>query len=242
MPGKLLHTLSFILLARIIFAQTDSVKYTRDFVFKEGIYVTYQDFRNNKPNLTPENFKYYNPDIDYLEYNFFEGNGFLGHKKKKLIYPDSNGTSEIMIDSLYGYVEKNHLFIIKPINGSFAVLRVFKLGILSFCFESNKNYISKPAEVSGPAIPSSSSQSMADAYNSSSPSYGYSNMKESQFIMKLSSKKIYDYEPDTFERLLKKVDTDLYNEFSKLSRSKKKKAMFIYLNKVNDKHPIYFKN
>ena len=234
MTSKPLLMLLLVLYASALHAQTDSVMYTRDFVFKDGIYVTYEDLKNNKPNLTPENFKQYNPDLDYLDNNFFEKQGFLGTKSRKLFYPDSSGIKEHFIDSLYGYVLKNHLYIIKPTDLGIVILRVFNLGTISHCFpKTTGNYNWAP--------PNDYPIETLDP-RGKPPSSGARVTKEKQYLLRLKTKKIYDYDPDDFEKLLKKIDDDLYNEFSKFSRSKKKKMIFIYSNKVNEKHPIYFKN
>src|SRR5436853_3859597 len=123
MPGKLLHTLSFILLARIVFAQTDSVKYTKDFVFKDGLYVAIDDLKNNRPTLTPENFRLYNSDTNFAG---MKKKNALG-KWKKVHYPDAlGGIKEKSLGNLFGYTRDNTIYIFN----NNQVYRIFKLGLI----------------------------------------------------------------------------------------------------------------
>jgi hypothetical protein len=63
-----------------------------------------------------------------------------------------------------------------------------------------------------------------------------------QYLLDFKTGRVYEYYRKNFEKLLKNADLELYSEYSMLSNSQKKKMMFIYLNKVNEKHPVYFKN
>jgi hypothetical protein len=73
-------------------------------------------------------------------------------------------------------------------------------------------------------------------------SNNYPKKRPGQYFLNFKTGKIKEVGAIEFEKFLKEIDDDLYKEFSKLSPSKKKKMMFTYMNKVNEKHPIHFKN
>ncbi len=242
MTRKALLALSLILVASLSYAQTDSVKYTRDFVFQDGIYVTIEAFKNNKPNLTPENFKQYNPDIEYLDENFFENKGVVGIARRKVFYPDSLGnTMEKTIDSLFGYSIGNYLFINRhSLAGiGFRAMRVFRLGIISYCFDVSPNSRERTGPLSLLKMKKSSHNTLLP---STEHYFGVGNPKVPQYLFSFKSGDIFEYNYSSFEKLLQNTDSELYLEYSALSDAKKKDMLFVYLNKVNDKHPIYFKN
>jgi len=59
-------------------------------------------------------------------------------------------------------------------------------------------------------------------------------------LVNFKTGEIYDANIYTFQELIKD-DQDLYNEFISLKRkSKKKKAMYQFLFRYNEKHPVYF--
>ena len=264
MPDKALLTISFFLPAYFAFAQSDSIKYTKDFVFKDGIYVTIDDLKKNNPNLIPENFTKYNPETEYLDKNFFENTGYFETGRRKIFYPDSAGNvQEQTIDSLFGYAKDGRLFIIKhnDIGIGFRVLRTLQFGTICFCFEVSANSTTNEQIVPGvkvrqtkmghnSLVPGSdrsryqNSPKVFPSLKNPNEELGLNRMpiKAGQYLMDFKTGKIRDFRADNFEMFLKVADDDLYKEFSKLSPPKKKKMMFVYLNKVNEKHPVYFKN
>jgi hypothetical protein len=149
---------------------------------------------------------------------------------------------------LFGYSINGQLYVIKhrDIGIGFIVLRAFRFGTVSFCFEVSPNsteevFFTKQKKAGhNSQLPGSSFDRSSNA-NSPLPPLLTLN-SSGQYIMDFRTRKFRNYDPDNFERFLKDIDSDLYSEFSKLSRSKKKDMMFIYLNKVNEKHSIYFKN
>jgi len=72
-------------------AQRDSTKYSKDFVFKEGVYVALADFKKCKPNLSPDNFSEFNQGMRYLQDDFFSNGKVFSRKGNSVNYPDSSG-------------------------------------------------------------------------------------------------------------------------------------------------------
>ncbi len=203
----------------------DSVMYTKDFVFKEGIYITFRDFKNNNPPLTPENFKQYNTDIDYLPENLFEEK-FFHPRHAKLIYPDSlYERKRIDVDSIFGFCIKNEIYFYVNRKDILFLCRTLKKGKVSFLWgqeDAPRNLIDLRINPDGTP-------------------QGHYVLKERSFLLSFDTGNVYKYHLENFSVLLQKKDPELYKEFSKLSSKKQKDSMFIYLNKLNERNPVYFK-
>ena len=129
----------FIYPTTLLFSQVDSIKFTHDFHFREGIYVTKQDLINNSPNLTSENFAKYNHKLKYLDNNFFESSDYQPYVKRHICYLDKEGIIQrISIDSIFGFVISGYPFTYytRPNKDGFKVLRMFRLGTITYCFET----------------------------------------------------------------------------------------------------------
>jgi hypothetical protein len=103
------------------FAQTDSsrnmVKYTRDFKFKDGIFMNFNEFKNNAPSVTQFEVvkdKTSGSETDiYLKYNRPDTSG---NKKKKVT------------EQCFGYAKNGVLYFS---DGNYGFYRMFIVGALS---------------------------------------------------------------------------------------------------------------
>ena len=59
-----------------------------------------------------------------------------------------------------------------------------------------------------------------------------------QYLIEFESGKILEYDVQSAEILLMK-DTELYEEFMRLPRKKRKELIFVYIRKFNEKNPLY---
>jgi DNA mismatch repair ATPase MutS len=59
-----------------------------------------------------------------------------------------------------------------------------------------------------------------------------------QYLIDFESGKVLEFDIDNTELLIMK-DNQLYEEYVKLSRKKKKDLMFLYVRKFNEKNPLY---
>jgi len=240
-----------------VLAQTDSVKYTEDFVFKDGIYITFQDFKNNNPPLTPENFKKYNPDVDYF------GEKLSGPqiKKRVLDFPvNKDSTGNIFSDSVFAYVINSTPFILKEISTpdlnlgiiphpkNYKIKEVifykfFKLGKLSLIYPESKRIRFNKDSLSKSLVSIEEDNYHAPFFDS----YGFNTDRETKFtssklyILSFDSGNIYKFKLKFFSMLLEKKDKELFKEFSKLSKGQQEDVMFLYVKKLNERKPIYFK-
>ena len=118
MKIKLISILIFLTLST--FSQNGQVKYTTAFKFKDGIFETFEQVKNNKPIPKLQILT----DIDYKSYNFFE---HLFEQKNITIYDNLGVKRKINAKNIWGFSDKGVLFI--NINGTFNRIPVFgKIG------------------------------------------------------------------------------------------------------------------
>src|ERR1035438_7781657 len=103
--GILLVLLSAnLLISTFVFAQQKAVQYDKDFVFKDGVYVSLWDFKNNNPIPTSQIISKSNKnDRDYLK-RVLENSSFQ--------YVDSVGNEhEIKTNNIWGYCSNGTVYI-----------------------------------------------------------------------------------------------------------------------------------
>ncbi|HQI69347.1 MAG TPA: hypothetical protein PLT47_01250 [Bacteroidales bacterium] len=107
-------------ISTFLHAQSDTVmvKYTRDFKFNDGIFQTFQEFKNNKPSL---------PEFEVVKDKIYgeEGSVILRYP-----CPDSIGSKKTcVIDECFGYSKNGILYIYQGYPGYY--YRMFMVGALS---------------------------------------------------------------------------------------------------------------
>jgi len=107
--------------AAAIFSQTDTasnmVKYTRDFKFKDGIFMTFNEFKNNEPSVT--------------KFEMIKNKASADENDITLSYniTDSTGkTRSVSGDNCFGFCNKGVLYFNNGNNGFY---RMFIVGALS---------------------------------------------------------------------------------------------------------------
>lgn len=193
-------------------AAQDSTQYSKDFIFKSGLYLSYSDFRNNAP-LPPSRIvsNYDKTSLDFLNKET---------SKTEIKYLDSaNKEQTVKTGKLWGYCSNG----IVNINYGREFTRIMVIG--SIChftaftevvLGGYDHYTNTPSDMRG----------------------GY---QQEQFMMDITSGKVASFTVVNMEALLKRDDA-LYNEYMALSKKKKRQLTFFYLRKYNEKHPVYFRN
>jgi hypothetical protein len=208
-----------LLIGTFAFAQQKSVQYDKDFVFKDGVYITLLDFKNNDPIPTSKIiFKSNKGDRDYLK---------LALANATIKYTDSTGKEqEMKTDNLWGYCSNGTVYI----NHGTDFNRMVVIGSLCHFVATIATRMSNDPFGYGYGY------GYGGFGYSPSPRYVYSTQ---QFILDFESGKIIDFNMDNMEILLQR-DEVLHKEFVALKRKQKRDSIFLYLRKFNEKHPIYF--
>ncbi len=216
---KKLFSVLLVSISILGLAQRPTVAYTRDYEFKEGVYITPFQFENNQP--VPKSKIISNVAPNRVD--------FIGEvmKQKVLTYLDSVSGQEqkIGIENVWGYCQNRILYIYY--NKKF--VRMNTIGQLCQFTGSVTTTISNP-------MYTGMGMGMGMGY----PGYGggtstYEELR--QFIFDTRTNQIVEFTPQMTEQLLKD-DDELYKEFSELKHRKKTEMMFVYLRKYNDKHPL----
>lgn len=205
---KLLTILySFFSLATI--AQNDSIAYSRDYEFTEGIYLTVNQFKQNNPILKSAIVSGFpNSELDFLKQVV---------QQKNIIFKDSTGKEQkVETSSLWGYCQNRSIYI--NFNKEFNKLNV--IGTLCHFTAT----VVTTLGFHGP-------MSYGNEFNNTTEELR-------QFVFATETNKVYDFDVKNMEMLLKN-DTDLYNQFMAIKKRKKPDAIFVYLRKYNEKHPLF---
>jgi len=209
----------FILLTSAAsFAQNDSVQYTRDYVFNEGIYITYSDFRMNRPitknvivsKEDKEQLDFIGKTVENSEYIFFK---FGGHVHK------------VKTDSIWGFSQNNTVFI----NYDKKMFRIPVFGNISQ-FVASVEVINNYAGTNSPYYYN---------YGVTATNMPTKGREVRQFLLDFYSGEIMDYTLANITELLKR-DEAIYKSFMALSKGKRKKQMGMFLRNYNNAHPVYF--
>lgn len=186
------------------------VMYDNDFDFKEGLYATIEDFKNNSPipkTAIQTKFNINSPDF-YAE--------LMTEEAIKVVLANDSILS-LKTESLWGYSRNANIYI--NFNNEF--YRIPVLGSMSHfvaTVEVNVNGYYDPWY----GVPANEVRN-----------------ELKQFIMEFETGTIYEYTLESFETVLKR-DDKLYKEFSRLKKRQKRQQMFLYLRKYNEAHPIFF--
>ena len=216
--NKIITLLSILLCVLLVEAQTDTtklVKYGPGFRFYDGLYLNFEQVRNNKPiqkNRIETN-------INKHDLNFFDK--LL--KAKKIYYFDDYGLKhEVIVSDVWGYSRKGSLYVQWgdtfnriPIVGNIchfvATIRVYQDRYYDPYY--SRSY-----------------------YNTMTPTN--SSVEIRQYLLDFETGKIIDY---TYLNVLVVLmrDQQLYDEFNELKKRKQKEQKFMYIREYNKKHPLY---
>ncbi len=203
------------------YAQTDSitknklVKYSPEFQFKEGIYISFEQVKYNSP--VPK------PKIDtHIPQNDFDYFSNLISEEKIFFYDDFGIKQEVLSKNIWGYSKNGTLFI--NYNDEFNRIPV----VGSIChFVANvtvyQDRFFDPYD---------------NPYNYSMrlPTYAYDELR--QYILDFETGKVMDYNIHNLSTIFMR-DTELYDEYNDLKKRKKKQLMFFYLRRFNEKNLLY---
>ncbi len=220
--NNLLLTIVFAFSGTVIFGQSDSagmVKYSTDFKFKEGIYINFDQVKENDPIPKSRILT----SVDYDDQYFFDHL----QDQKKIYYYDKIGTKhELVVKNLWGYSRNGFLYI--NINGNF--FRITYIGKICHFVATQTTYMNS---YNNPYY----NNYYYSPYQYNPQTYQTTEMR--QYLLDFETGKVYDYNDESIEILLMK-DPELYDEYMALRKKKKKQLKFLYIRKFNEQNPLYF--
>ncbi len=201
-------TINFFLISLVGLSQVNSVVYTRDYEFSEGLYLTINQFKNNTPiNNTSIVANISKNSVDFLKQVVQE---------KYIVYRDTMGIEQkIQTTEIWGYTQNRMLYIYY--NNDFSRVNVIGT-LLQFT-----------------ALVTTTASFMDPMYSNYGLSTTTEELR--LFIYDTQTEKTIPFDLKSFTTLIKR-DTELYDQFMKLGKREKYDSQFIYLRKYNEKHPL----
>ncbi|MBA3706017.1 MAG: hypothetical protein H0W84_09000 [Bacteroidetes bacterium] len=202
---KQLFSFILLLISLNTFSQNDSVAYSRDYEFNEGIFLTIDQFKSNDPvprsaiiSNIPKN------QLDFLSQLM---------RLKNIVYKDATGNVQrVERSSIWGYCQNRTIYL----NFTDEFDRLSVIGRIGHFTASVKTSVA-----------------FSDPMGANTT---YDELR--QFILDVETNKILDFNGKNMETLLVR-DADLYKQFMALKKREKADAIFIYLRRYNEKHPLY---
>ena len=208
--------------------------FTPDFRFKDGIFLTFEQVRNNDPISKAKVLT----SADYNARDFYK----QIFENDQIYFYDALGVrKEVNKEDIWGYSRNGILYV--QVQGNFN--RITYVGsICHFVADIttyDRRYYGSPYNYYDPYYSPYS-------YNYYSPYYSpyympyrpttISRNELVQYMIEFETGKLVEYDIKNVELILMK-DPELYDEFMKLRRKKKKQMMFLFLRRYNEKHPLY---
>lgn len=215
------------------------VKYTPDFRFKDGIYLNFDQVKNNNPIPKAKLLT----SVDYNDREFFRK---LFENDKIYFYDNMGVRQEVSKNNIWGYARNGVLYV--QIQENFN--RITFVGSISHFVADITTYDSRYYNPYGYGNYYDPYYYSPYGYNSYyypyspySPYYSpyRSNMSRNelkQYIIDFDNGKVLEFDIHNTELLLMK-DNQLYEEWVNLPRRKRKELMFVYIRKFNEKNPLY---
>lgn len=214
-----------ILICRSAFAQFDStrlVKYSHDFKFTEGLFLNFEQVKDNRPIAKSRILT----QVDINNKEFFR----KVLTKDIIYYYDRFGVrQEIKTDNIWGYSRNGVLYY--QTSGDFH--RITIVGGICHFVANITTYENRYYD------PYYYRYSYYDYYYHPSRSTPYTKTEMRQFILEFDSGKVMEYDIKNVAFALMR-DPELHDQYMRLSKRKKKQLKFLYIRQFNERNPIYF--
>lgn len=209
---RIIFQIVILIFCNIVIGQVDSLKMTKNFKFKDGIYTNYQQFKTNRPAFT------WNDVQTQLSTN---PQTCMAH-----IASISISNKEISLDSVWGISIAGIPYIKVNSNYDFACLSVRgKISLFSFSMKVNKQI---PMPVYNPSTGEKVYQGMVEREVN----------QDFTYILNFETGEVASFSPKNFKFWIQD-DKNLYNTIDELdikeTREKLYKCLLIY----DDRNPVF---
>ena len=210
---RYLILLALLLCGKISLAQNDSVPVTELNTFKEGLYITHEDFRKNN-SIPKENIV---TKIDKEQIDFY----YKVTLTEKIDYLIAGNTYTVESKKVWGFVQNKTLFL--NYNGAFFRVPVFG----AIC------YFAGIVEVTGYY------NGIYDPMFGSGMGRAVKTKELNEFMISYYNGKVVNFDVDYLDLLLR-GDEDIYKQFKSISRRKRSREATRFIRMYNEKHPVYY--
>lgn len=200
---------------------SDSVMYDKNFVFQEGIYITYKQFKEDRPStrkdiittVDPVNLEFYTKLVRSVSFQVLRENG-----KYINVFPED----------IFGYTENGITYV----NTASGFTRLVSIGaICYFPIQIEQTPTVQPALGVG-----------MGTYGGGvgvGVNIGGGGNTTTEYIFKFKSGQASVLSPESLAEFIRD-DEILYHSYVSMKKKEKKKQMHQFMREYNDRHQIYF--
>lgn len=222
--NRIIPILALLLCANQLWAQKFSHKelYDHDFTFTDGIYLTKDNLKNNCP-IDKSQIK---TNLDPTDVTFFEQ---LIEGKEISIFDQLGNEQKIPTSKIFGYCNDGSIYI--NYNGNFC-----RLGIVgNIC-----HFLGYKTVYHSPTYPyyGGYGYGYSPYYYGGGMNRQTTTSESQQYFYNFETGEILEYNSSNMEHLLM-ADPKIHDEYTDLSRKKKRDKLFYYMRLYNEKHPLY---
>lgn len=211
-----------------------TIRYTPDFKFKDGIYLSFDQVKINSPIPKAKLLT----SADYNDREFFNK---VFESDKVYFYDEMGIRQEVEKSNIWGFARNGVLYVL--IQDSFNRITFF--GNICHFVADVTTYDTRHNNYSpyGYYDPYYSPYGYGSYYPYGSYYSPYSQQTVArnelkQYIIDFETGKVLEFTTENVELLLMK-DPSVYDEYVQLPAKKKKELRFVYIRKFNEKNPLY---
>jgi len=212
----------------VTFAQdlpaTPMVRVGPGYEFNEGIYMNTGMVKYNRP-IPPARIV---SDAERYDHHFYEN---LLDAEEIILYDVHGVPGRLKVKDIWGYAYNGSLYI--QVGQHFHRLNLE--GSISRFMASATTYEKRPLSSID------SSRYTPGYYRPYSDRYVYANptVEKKIYLLDFENNTMYEESPESLEKLLLR-DYELYSEYEALSRRQRKEKQTEYIQRFNERHPLYF--
>lgn len=229
-PMKVALLIIFAAVFNLSASQQDTsgmIRYTPDFKFKEGIFLSFDQVKQNNPIPKSSIIT----TVAYDDPDFYER---VLREKKIQVFDNLGSKQEIAVKNLWGF-SRNGVLYININDGNYRITIigsichfVASLSTYNNAYNSYNPYYSYGYPYSNyPYNPYYSPYSNAP------------NTEMRQYLLDFKTGNVLEYDVESVELLLM-ADPELHDAYAALSNKKQKQMKFLYIRKFNERNPLYF--
>jgi len=211
------------------FPQKDSagyIRYTPGFKFAEGIYLNFEQVKQNKPISKAQIIS----QVPYDDPDFYDK---ILQEKKIQVFDNLGTKQDLSTKNLWGFSRNGVLYI----NVNEGYYRITIIGNICHFVASLTTYdnLRNPYYSSYGGYPYG-----GYPYDPYSPYYSsrQGNTEMKQYLLDFKTGNVLEYDVKSVELLLM-ADPELHDEFASLRNKKQKQLKFLYIRKFNERNPLY---
>jgi hypothetical protein len=203
------------------------VPYSRDYKFKDGLYLNIDAVRWNNPIPLGRIVT----DLNTYNRDFFDE---LIIREEIILYDESGVRASIRTSDIWGYARNGRLYIM--LGGKFQ--RIIIEGSISHFIASATTMERPGLQPDDTAMYYSSTRDLYRT-NNRKPNYRYVTAQGKASLFDFESNTLTAYNPEALGKLLER-DSVLSSEYRSLRKRERPKRMIEFIHRYNARHPLYF--